>query len=216
MKETTSRVQGSWLAATRLAGAMMLCLMVLLPASVIRSDDGYVRTGKNPGKVKGRWIEIYDVEKLRGYPGVYLGDIEVDIHWKKEGKDTPVDEELLKDKIREHVLLNLRQLGIFDEVSERRPGDDVEGMVRLDCELLVEPGNRAVRYMVGFGAGKSKSIFEIRLTDHQTREELGLYHGYGTGTGMGLKLAGGGARKMTQDDIQENAKKFAELLQQVL
>lgn len=198
------------------AGISLLFVALLVAAPVTRGGDGHVRAGKNPGKVKGRWIEIHDIEQLRGYSGVYVGDIEVDIHWKKEGKETPVDEELLKDKIREHLLLNLRELAVFDEVSERRPGDDAEGMVRLDCDLLVEPGNRAVRYVVGFGAGKSKSIFEIHLNDHQTGEELGLYHGYGTGSGMGFKLAGGGARKMTQDDIQENAKKFAELLQGVL
>lgn len=198
------------------AGTALLFLALLVPVPVTRGDDGYVRTGKNPGDVKGRWLEIQDVEQLRGYSGVYLGDVEVDIHWKQEGKDTPIDEELLKDQIREYVLLNLRELAVFDEVSDGRPGDDVEGVVRLDCDLLVEPGNRAVRYLVGFGAGKSKSILEIHLNDHQTGEELGLYHGYGTGTGMGFKLGGGGARKMTQDDIQENGKMFAELLKGVL
>lgn len=208
---------GRWVARSGWsAGSALVLLALLLPAAVTRSDDGYVRKGKNPGDVKGRWIEIHDVAQLRGYSGVYVGEIEVDIHWKKEDKETPVDEELLKDKIREHLLLNLRELGVFDEISDRRPGDDTEGMIRLDCDLLVEPGNRAVRYLVGFGAGKSKSILEIHLNDHRTGEELGLYHGYGTGSGMGFKLAGGGARKMTQDDIQENAKKFAELLQGVL
>jgi hypothetical protein len=208
MRSERSSVQTGWL-----IGSALLCLALLSPATVTGKDNGYVRTGKNPGKVKGRWIEIHDIGQLRGYSGVYVGDIEVDIHWKKEGRETPIDEELLKDKIREHLLLNLRELSVFDEVSERRPGDDADGMVRLDCDLLVEPGNRAVRYLVGFGAGKSKSILEIHLNDHQTGEELGRYHGYGTGTGMGFKLGGGGARKMTQDDIQENAKMFAELLQ---
>ena len=139
------------------AGTSLLFLAVWVLAPVTRGGDGYVRAGKNPGKVKGRWIEIHDVEQLRGYSGVYVGEVEVDIHWKKKDKETPIDEELLKDKICEHLLLNLRELAVFDEV-------------------------------------------------------LGLYHGYGTGSGMGFKLAGGGARKMTQDDIQENARKFAELL----
>lgn len=32
---------------------------------------------------------------------------------------------------------------------------------------------------------------------------------------MGFKIAGGGARKMTEDDVQENSKEFVELMQQV-
>jgi hypothetical protein len=32
---------------------------------------------------------------------------------------------------------------------------------------------------------------------------------------MGFKVAGGGARKMTEDDVQENSKVFVELLAEV-
>ena len=73
-----------------------------------------------------------------------------------------------------------------------------------------------MRYFVGWGAGKSKSIFKILLKDFSTGEEIGLYHGYGSGSGMGFKLGGGGAEKMTRDDIQENSKKFTELLGKVM
>ena len=54
----------------------------------------------------------------------------------------------------------------------------------------------------------------IVLRDHASDRDLGLFNGYGSGSGMALKLMGGGARKMTQDDIQENTKKFVELLEQ--
>ena len=105
--------------------------------------------------------------------------------------------------------------GVLGKFLDGEPESDGR-YVRLDCDLVVEPGSRAARYAVGFGAGKSRSIFEITLRDHASGDELGLYHGYGTGSGMGFKVAGGGARKMTEDDIQENAAYFVELLREVL
>ncbi len=192
-------------------------LAVVLPVAVTGLfANGSTTVGKNPGKIKGRWLEVQDVEALKGYKGVYIGDVATDIQWKNERNEAPIDEELLDEKIVEHLLLNLRESAALGEVLESAPAEGAEGYLRLDCDLTVEPGSRAARYVVGFGAGKSRSIFEIHLRDHQTGEEVGLYHGYGVGTGMGFKLAGGGARKMTQDDIQENTKEFVKLLEKVL
>ncbi len=168
--------------------------------------------GKNPGKVKGRWLDVEEVAALKDYETVCIGNLGVEIHWKKEGKETPIDEGLLKDKIKQYLLENLRAVTLFDNVEE---SCSQKSALRLDCDLEVEPGSRAKRYFVGFGAGKSKSVFEIHLRDNESSQDLGLYHGYGTGSGMGFKVAGGGARKMTEDDVQENAKKFVELLQEV-
>ncbi len=41
-----------------------------------------------------------------------------DIQWKKADKETPIDEALLKDKIKEHLLKNLRKSGLFAEVFD--------------------------------------------------------------------------------------------------
>ncbi len=191
--------------------AVTLCL-VLAPLGA--EAGGKVKVGKNPGQTKGRWLEV-DAEKLKQYDKVCIGEATTDMQWKKQGKETPIDEALLNDKIKEHLLKNLKPSGLFDEVLDGPPAGSVSGLLRLDSDLVVDPGNRGTRYLLGAGAGKSKSILEIHLRDHATGEEIGLYHGYGVGTGMGFKVGGGGARKMTQDDIQENAKKFAELLAEV-
>ena len=53
------------------------------------------------------------------------------------------------------------------------------------------------------------------LKDHVSGEEIGLFHGHGIGSGAGFKIGGGGARKMTQDDIQENTKMSLDLLGEI-
>ncbi len=206
----------STLAVALAAATLLLSTLVALPAA---ADTKPKRVGKNPGDTKGRWLEVNDPEELGKYRRVAIGEVTTDVKWKREANESPIDEEILSDKIREHVLKNLRESGLFVEVLEKVPQGEPEGsqpIVRLDCDLMVEPGSRAARYFVGMGAGKSKSILEIYLRDHATDRDLGLYHGYGVGSGMGFKVAGGGARKMTQDDIQENAKEFAKLLKKVL
>lgn len=193
---------------------LFVVLVLALSAVSAVAKDGKTKVGKNPGQIKGRWLEI-DVAAAKAAKGVYLGTIESDIQWRKAEKESPMDEDLLNEKIKIHLLENLRASGLFAQVLESAP-KNTSGFLRLDCDLKVDPGNRAVRYVAGFGAGKSKSIFEVHIRDAKSGQEVGLYHGFGTGTGMGLKIGGGGARKMTEDDIQENSKKFAELLQQVL
>ena len=197
----------------RLGVAVTTALLVLMPLALAAA--GGVTVGKNPGKIKGRWLELADPAALGQYQGVYLGDIMADIQWKKERNEAPIDEELLVEKIIEQLTMNLRESGALGTVLDDPPADGAAGYIRLDCDLVVEPGSRAARYAVGFGAGKSRSVLEIHLRDHASGSELGLYHGYGTGSGMGFKLAGGGARKMTQDDIQENTKQFVTLVQEV-
>lgn len=168
--------------------------------------------GKNPGQIKGRWLRVEDVAALRGYQGVYLGELSSDIQWKKKANEAPIDEDLLDEKLHAELMENLRLTSFFGKTLEEAPSKGKEGYVRLDCTLVVEPGSRAARWAVGFGGGKSRSVLEIKIVDHKSGKELGLYHGYGVGSGMGFKLAGGSARKMTEDDIEENARKFVALL----
>lgn len=190
--------------------AVVLFVLLLAPGQGMGK-----MVGKNPGKIKGRWLELQDGVDLGGYKGVYIGETKTDIQWKRPENEAPIDEDLLDEYLREQVVLNLRQSRVLGEVLESAPEKGAKGYVRLDCDLTVEPGSRAMRYVVGFGAGKSRSILEIRLRDHKSGDELALYHGYGVGSGMGFKLAGGGARKMTQDDVEENTQVFVELLAQV-
>ena len=198
----------------RYALRLSILLLVCASAAVAARAESKI-VGKNPGKIQGRWLEVGDLEALRGVDGVYLGDVSVDIQWKKAENEAPIDEDLLQESLRDQLLETLRTERPLGEVHGAAPDSGSPGVVRLDCTLEVEPGSRAARYVVGMGAGKSRSILEINLVDHASGEKIGLYHGYGAGTGMGFKIAGGGARKMTEDDIQENSKTFAGLVKEL-
>ena len=188
----------------------------MIAAAVLSVGAASAETiGKNPGQIKGRWLEVKDPSVLAGYQGVYLGAVKADIHWKKESNDQPMEEDLLTENLQIELLANLRESGVLGKVLTEAPAEGATGYLRLDCDLEVEPGSRAARYAVGLGAGKSRSILEIHLRDHESGAEVGRYHGHGIGSGMGFKLAGGGARKMTQDDNQENAKEFVRLLAEI-
>ncbi len=195
--------------ATKIAFAL-LCALALAAGA----DEGKT-IGKNPGKIQGRWLKAKDPAALKGQKGVYLGELTTDIQWKNERNEAPIDEDLLQEYLHDQLVENLKTSRVFGEVLDEAPAEGEDGYVRLDCNLQVEPGSRAMRYFVGFGAGKSRSILEIHIHDHASGDELGLYHGYGVGSGMGFKLAGGGARKMTQDDVQENAAEFVKLVGQI-
>jgi hypothetical protein len=194
-------------------GSCAWLVLALFAAVAFPADP--VTVGKNPGKIEGRWLKVEDRSALDGIEGVYIGEVTVDIQWKKAENEQPIDEELLVENVREQLTARLRESGALGTVVDEAPAAGEARYVRLDCTLEVEPGSRAARYVVGFGAGKSRSIFEIHLIDHASGNELGLFHGYGVGSGMGFKLAGGGSRKMTQDDVQENTKTFVELLAEV-
>ena len=167
--------------------------------------------GKNPGDIKGRWLRIYDDAALSGAQSVYLGDIEADIQWKKAKNENPFDEDLLVEKTQKEFSRRLRESGALGNFLDSSSGAGA-GTIRLETTIEVDPGSRLARYAVGVGAGKSRSVMEIKLVDHASGKEIALFHGYGTGSGMGFKLAGGGARKMTEDDIEEFAKKLVELI----
>lgn len=191
-----------------------MCVLAA-PALLVEAASNSKTVGKNPGKIQGRWLQVDDLEALRSYDRVYIGDVESDIQWKRPENEAPIDEDLLDENLHDRLLERLREYRVFSEVLTEEPEEGAEGVLRLDCYLEVEPGSRAARYVVGFGAGKSRSILEIHMVDHASGEAIGLFHGYGAGSGMGFKLAGGSARKMTQDDVQEATKIFMELLREV-
>ncbi len=177
----------------------------------ILEEEGVVVNGKNPGELEGRWLALVGADALKPYSAVYIGDVHSDMLWEDEEKEKPMDEHKLDQEIHERVLARLTKTGALGEVLHRgEPEPDAEGYLRLDCTLAVDPGHRGKRYISA--SGKSRSVLEIVLRDHRTGQRVALFHGYGIGTGLGFKAFGGGARKMTMDDIQENTKMFVELV----
>ena len=195
-------------------GFVIAFLLVAVGAADSLAAGGKT-VGKNAGKIKGRWLRVEDSDLLKSFTSVYLGDLVTDIQWKEERNEAPIDEELLDEKLGEQFTMRLTESGALGSVLSEAPAEGTAGAARIDCDLTVEPGSRAARYVVGFGAGKSRSILECHIRDHASDADAAFFHAYGVGSGMGFKLVGGGARKMTQDDIQEYAKVLAELLNQV-
>ena len=74
--------------------APLLCLLVACASS---TEARPLVVGKNAGKFKGRWLKVYDQEALSALPTAYVGASTVDIAWKREGKDTPIDDGQIYD-----------------------------------------------------------------------------------------------------------------------
>ncbi len=194
----------------------IVCLMLPLLGAASAASAAEETIGKNPGKFKGRWLKVYDREALGTFDVVAIGETITDIAWKKASNEAPLQERELDAQLREQLSARLGKSGLFTQVLDDTRAATDSGYLRIDCKLDVEPGSRMMRYAVGGGAGKSRSILECEFIDSSDDRVLALYHGYGAGTGMGFKIGGGGAAKMTKDDNQENTSKIVELLKRVL
>lgn len=194
----------------------IVCLMLPLLGAASAASAAEETIGKNPGKFKGRWLKVYDREALGTFDVVAIGETITDIAWKKASNEAPLQERELDAQLREQLSARLGKSGLFTQVLDDTRAATDSGYLRIDCKLDVEPGSRMMRYAVGGGAGKSRSILECEFIDSSDDRVLALYHGYGAGTGIGFKIGGGGAAKMTKDDNQENTSKIVELLKRVL
>lgn len=201
--------RASWMTA-------IVCLVLPLLGAASAASAAEETIGKNPGKFKGRWLKVYDREALGTFDVVAIGETITDIAWKKASNEAPLQERELDAQLREQLSARLGKSGLFTQVLDDTRAATDSGYLRIDCKLDVEPGSRMMRYAVGGGAGKSRSILECEFIDSSDDRVLALYHGYGAGTGMGFKIGGGGAAKMTKDDNQENTSKIVELLKRVL
>ena len=194
----------------------MICWLAVLLMSAGAAAVGAEETiGKNPGKFKGRWLRVFDQEALKAHDRAVIGTTSTDIAWKRAENEAPLQERELDAQLREQLLERLNESGLYSDVLSEPNAADGENYLRVDCVLEVEPGSRLLRYAAGGGAGKSRSILECEFVDQASGRVLAMYHGYGSGTGLGFKLAGGGAAKMTKDDNQENTAKIVELLKRV-
>lgn len=172
------------------------------------------RIGKNAGEIQGRWLELADPDGFTSYATAYIGEVRTDIAYQDRQK-AAVDGEELSSNMRQRFFKRLVKAKLFDVVLGNPVPEGEPNALRLDFDLVVDPGSRAARFAVGLGAGKSKSVLEILMKDHETGELVGKYHGYGSGSGIAIKPGGGSATKMTKDDIEEHSAKFVELLKKV-
>ena len=124
-------------------------LFLALSVSIMLASAafGQAATAKSPYKA----IEI---EKFTVRQGVELSDKEID--------------ELMKATVR-----NFQASNRFDSVTMAGEATAVEAgrKLRISGEVVkYVKGNRAARYLVGFGAGKTKLMVDVKLTDATTGE----------------------------------------------
>ena len=127
--------------------------------------------------------------------------------------------QLAKDMIvylQARLLKNLRAAGIFAKVVDGAAADAALGdekALRLEGDMTeLTEGNRALRYLVGFGAGAAKAQIETRLVDVQTRR-VELVTADRRAAAMGV--FGGEGRQFLTESMDQMAEGYVKLLKHI-
>lgn len=108
---------------------------------------------------------------LKSYQVVVVGSFKVTEPELNDDEDKKLAAEM-PPFFQAELVRRLRESGLFARVvnaseTEFRPGS--ETALRLEGEITrLAPGSRALRYFVGFGAGRSKAQSEMRFVDAQS------------------------------------------------
>lgn len=112
---------------------------------------------------------------LKDYPIVIVRQFRVTEPELKDDEDRRLAAEM-PGYLQTELVRRLRESGLFVRVinaseTDYRPG--AEKALVLDGEITrLAPGSRALRYMVGFGAGRSKAQAELRFVDAQSEQTV--------------------------------------------
>lgn len=112
---------------------------------------------------------------LKDYPVVVVRLFKVTEPEVKDDEDRQLAAEL-PPFIQGELVRRLRESGLFTRVvnaseTEYTPG--AEKALVLEGEISrLAPGSRALRYLVGFGAGRSKAQTEMRFVDAQSGQPV--------------------------------------------
>jgi hypothetical protein len=135
----------------------------------------------SPGAVgsPGPLVEDPEAGLVSVAPGFRLGDYPVILIDAFKVSDSEMNDaedrhlaDLMPSLFQSEVIARLRAAGLFDRVIDVADGGTAPPNLRaLRLEGVITrlgAGNRALRYMVGFGAGASKAQLETRLVDGET------------------------------------------------
>ena len=109
--------------------------------------------------------------ELKRYPVILVDRFTVPASLVKDDEDKKYAA-LFPVALQSELVTRLRATGLFDRVvnlgeTQVTPGE--QPALRLEGTITkLDPGSRALRYMVGFGAGAAKVQAETRLVDVQT------------------------------------------------
>lgn len=183
--------------------------IVLCAAVVAASFIGDDATAERKG-IRGRYLVVDDGVSLGDYRGALLiiepAEITSDQYRSVATEDVRrTSEDLLREK--------LEKLGVFAEILTEIPAAAPEGrkILKAKTRLTLQHGSRATRFLISFGAGKSKLHIRIDFIDARTGKHVAFFNGYGSGAGI-LGWQGGAVQRMARDDLRENYNKLARLL----
>lgn len=131
-------------------------LCVFVTAVVVLALVGTAVAADKP-KVDSKFKNVYQ-------------NIEVTRYGIQEGVEFPVDWLLT---MVEETVKQLQETKKFKEVLREgeTPATADAATLKLDGTVIhYDKGNRAMRYIVGFGAGKTKVVAHIKITDKSTGE----------------------------------------------
>jgi uncharacterized protein DUF4410 len=113
---------------------------------------------------------------LRTYRTVTVSKISADEFWAKNA-GLKSDEKWTYQVTRAGDHISGKLTGYF--ASEWKGETDRE--LKIEADLFeFDPGSRATRYFVGFGAGKGRIGYHVKLRDAATSEVVGQLDAYGT------------------------------------
>lgn len=125
-----------------------LVVLAVLATTLLAGD-------KTDPSIKGKYhsLEIaqFTIKPGVGFPSDYLSKMQAD---------------LLNEMVNKHK---------FEQVfgSENKPASYTAPLLRLEGEVIeYKAGNQAVRYMVGFGAGKTKVVAHVKFVDPKTKDVI--------------------------------------------
>lgn len=216
-------VPGSYRVVVKKAGNGDFAQDVSVTAGQIARVEAKLSEGgwSSPVRKEDEWKPITDADKSRyekARSTVKLGQykvLEISNFLMKSDEAVPPDHlyalvrdlavELNKKTPFEKFVTNYTK-GPSSAWIQSDPGADVPTLVLSGVITRYQRGSRAARYMVGFGAGKTRAYCVIRLVDKQTGEVL-LERMENGSVSMGLFGGGSaGAMKELADDLAKAVK----------
>lgn len=176
-----------------------------------------------PAEGLGPWAEDRDAGRvaiasgldLRAYPTLIVERPTINAADMGDDEDRRLSAEALT-ALREKLLAGLQGIGTFQRVADVQsepvpPGAGKVLRLRINVSRF-SPGERALRALVGFGAGRTKLQVESRFVDAQTgRAMLATADRWIASKG----LAGGSARDFLLESVDEVSKGLVALVRRL-
>ena len=149
--------------------------------------------------------KITDAYNLGNYKNIYVADVSVNSTEQKEDL-VALNESFSKDA-KEEIIRTLEKKTNYLLID--KPDQNVNQTLIIETEIKIAYGNRALRYFVGFGAGKGSVVSTLRVKDNVSG---GIKLELVSESDLAVGIFGGDMRQV----VKENIKKLADQLEKEL